>query len=63
MQDYPKFGKALKNFSVCTQMFNPWKKSIRKKVIDLESIADLGTGLRTELGIAYTCHHYSTLPV
>lgn len=52
MQDCPKFGKALKNFHVCMQMFNPWKKSVRKKVSDLGSIADLGSGLRTELSIA-----------
>lgn len=41
-------------------MFSPWekKKQNRKKVSDLESIADLGTGLRTDLSTAYNCHHY-----
>lgn len=39
------------------------KKTVRKKVSDLESIADLGTGLRTDLSIAYNCHYYPIPPV
>lgn len=51
-----KIWNSFKEFQVCIQMFNPWKKkkTVRKKVSDLESIADLGT----ELSIVYNCHHH-----
>lgn len=59
-----KIWNSFKEFQVCIQMFNPWKKkTVRKKVSDLESIADLGTGLRTELSIVYNCHRHPILPV